>query len=446
MTRRCAVPVMVRGALFGALVVMAYVFVPPAKAGQDGRFDAQVMPVRATDSTARVDVYVQLSYDQLSFRRLEGWYVAEFDITVRFTAGEDSVVQERTFAERVVDTSYDVTVGRTGAVRVFQKRFLLSVGDVMATISLFDRTSQRTQTTSVPVHVPDFAHAPVSMSGVLIASSVSEVGGARAIVPHLVADLGRIRRGAFAFFEAYVRGADTLMDAVMSVTTMEGREVLRSARVPLRLKHGTSQQFVRAVLERVPAGVYTLTVSLVAHAGDTAAAADLEVAVARATRRFAMEFMDGMPATQEDLEKSVARLRWIAGPGDMSAILDGVTIEERLGRYRRFWDERDPTEGTQRNEAMELYFSRIRYANEHYKVPGTEGYATDQGMIYVIFGSPTSMENHPFEAVQYGMYHGPYQVWYYQSYNRSFVFIDQDGFGTFRLASVPPVERFQFGR
>ncbi len=433
--------------LLALLATLGAMHVPAFGAAQEGRFDVAVMPVRATDTTARVDVFVQLAYDQVAFRHTTDGYVAEFDLTVRFTTGRDSMVVERTFAERIVDTSYDVTVGRTGAVRVFQKRFVIGIGDYAATVTLYDRTSLHTQVTSVPVHVPDYAHAPVAMSGVLLATSIADVGGKRSIAPLIAADLSRSRQAVFAFFETYVRGSDTTLDAVVSVATPSAsREVYRSTRVPLRLAHGTSQQFVRVQAERIPAGTYVLAVALVPHAADTATEVDLASAVARATRPVSMALVDGMPATQEDLETAIARLRWIAGPGDISTIESGTTLEDRIARYKKFWDDRDPTPGTQRNEARELYFARLRVANERYKVPGTEGYLTDQGMIYVIFGDPTSVENHPFETITYGIYHGPYQVWYYQRYNRNFVFVDQDGFGTFRLASPPPVERFQFGQ
>jgi len=56
------------------------------------------------------------------------------------------------------------------------------------------------------------------------------------------------------------------------------------------------------------------------------------------------------------------------------------------------------------------------------------GWRSDRGMVYTILGTPNNIDRHPFEYDS-----KPYEVWEYYDLNRSFVFLDQTGFGDYRL-------------
>jgi len=50
------------------------------------------------------------------------------------------------------------------------------------------------------------------------------------------------------------------------------------------------------------------------------------------------------------------------------------------------------------------------------------------GMIYILFGPPNSVDRHPFDIDS-----KPYEVWYYYQKDRQFMFVDETGFGDYRL-------------
>jgi hypothetical protein len=65
---------------------------------------------------------------------------------------------------------------------------------------------------------------------------------------------------------------------------------------------------------------------------------------------------------------------------------------------------------------------------------------TDKGMVYIIFGPPVSYERRQD-------YYNPnrvYERWYYSN-NREFLFVDNNGFGDFRLVEPPAVtEKYEY--
>ena len=97
--------------------------------------------------------------------------------------------------------------------------------------------------------------------------------------------------------------------------------------------------------------------------------------------------------------------------------------------FLSFWKERDPTPSTSLNELMEEYYIRVNYVNEYFNMSWREGWETDFGMIYILFGPPDRVErSNPTSASS-----SVYEVWYYSRLSKQFVFKDQNGFGDYKL-------------
>ena len=69
-------------------------------------------------------------------------------------------------------------------------------------------------------------------------------------------------------------------------------------------------------------------------------------------------------------------------PGEQERFLDA------------FWKERDPTPGTGRNEARDVFLQRVDYANRHYSHPALgKGMFSDMGRVYIRYGEPSEVVN-----------------------------------------------------
>ena len=99
------------------------------------------------------------------------------------------------------------------------------------------------------------------------------------------------------------------------------------------------------------------------------------------------------------------------------------------------WKDMDPTPDTEYNELMDEYYKRVSYANENFD-GWKEGWETDRGMIYILFGPPDQVERTNPSMANSTLY----QIWTYNKINKQFIFKDQNGFGDFRLDS--PFNRF----
>ena len=70
------------------------------------------------------------------------------------------------------------------------------------------------------------------------------------------------------------------------------------------------------------------------------------------------------------------------------------TDAEKDAFIEQFWRRRDPDPRTSINEYKEEFYRRIQYANEHF-TSGLAGWKTDRGMVYIKYGPPDDIDDHP---------------------------------------------------
>ncbi|MCU1285402.1 MAG: hypothetical protein JWO13_1752 [Acidobacteriales bacterium] len=86
-------------------------------------------------------------------------------------------------------------------------------------------------------------------------------------------------------------------------------------------------------------------------------------------------------------------VKWIISGEELAAFKQLSNDEERDQFIEAFWQRRDPTPDTVENEYKEEHYRRIAYANEHFAA-GIQGWRTDRGRIYIVFGPPDSIDSH----------------------------------------------------
>lgn len=112
------------------------------------------------------------------------------------------------------------------------------------------------------------------------------------------------------------------------------------------------------------------------------------------------------------------------------------TPEMKLAFTERFWDVRDPTPGTARNEYRETHFERWVTANRRFAA-GKAGWNTDRGRTYILLGPPNNLEMNPTGR---GAMERASQVWTYNMPDNpnlpgvlDLYFVDFHGTGEYEL-------------
>ncbi|MGA9115830.1 MAG: GWxTD domain-containing protein [Bacteroidota bacterium] len=392
---------------------------PPIVFGSPDPYFVDVLGFAALHpGPTRVDVFVQVPCERLSFVRTEEGYRASYELTITLQDSAGSLVAERTWTEEVRVPTFDRTASSQSS-SLTQRSFDVAGGIYTVTTVVRDQETDVPQQMTRRIRVRGFPPGETALSDLMLVGRLAEAGGRMTIVPIVSSNVGSVS-GAFRVFCEFYRGPGS--DSVRFVVSLldgSGAIVQETETLAVMLP-GRNPVFLRVEQETLTPGEYSLRVRAFAHPpGDGLPAA-------ASGRPFVVRW-NWLPASAPDLDRAIEQIQYIAREEDYDRIRNAPTAEERQRLFLDFWRARDPNPGTPRNEKMEEHYARVAYANKHFR-HYREGWRTDMGMVYIVFGAPSNIDRHPFD-----MDAKPYEVWSYYDMNQQFVFVDQTGFGDYRL-------------
>ena len=122
---------------------------------------------------------------------------------------------------------------------------------------------------------------------------------------------------------------------------------------------------------------------------------------------------------------------------ERNAFLSLKNFTDREQFIEAFWEDRDPTPGTKRNEYKEEFDARLKYVKENFNREGPNPLKTDRGRVWMLLGKPNFRKRMPAEE---GMV--PVDFWQYTGVKvfglpESFylIFFMKNGIGAYRIYS-----------
>lgn len=371
---------------------------------------------------SRLDIFVQVPYENLSFVQEEGQYAASYELTITILDSGGALAVERTWNEQVRTASFEESVSAQSS-SLIQRSFPLRPGQYSLAVQVRDDETRRPVKVERRITVQNYARAAFALSDVMLIRRLVLAGDRKSILPNVGPELATVGDVLWLFLEAY---NDVREDSVRFVATVfDGRKELKLTADSLQfVQRGRNQVFLRVDVSTLPLGEYSLYVQAVpVYPWDEVSARSY---LNTTNRTFRVRW-SGLPRSVADLDLAVEQLRYIARDAELDSIREAPTAEEKQRLFMEFWKARDPNPNTPRNEKMEQHYARVEYANKNFK-HYIEGWRTDMGMVYILFGPPSNVDRHPFDIDA-----KPYEVWAYYELNYSFVFVDQSGFGDYRL-------------
>ena len=74
-----------------------------------------------------------------------------------------------------------------------------------------------------------------------------------------------------------------------------------------------------------------------------------------------------------------------------------TSTADRKAFIEEFWRRHNPTPGTSENEFKDEHDRRVAYANALWRSASGSGWKSDRGRIYIIYGPPDEIEDHPLK-------------------------------------------------
>lgn len=413
-----------------------------------------------------VEFYIQINYDRLSFIRDGKTFRAVYDVDIYLEDAAGNLLQTLSELDEIVATSYDETISPAKA-RITLLSAGLRPGTYQWRAVISDRETDRQYTTAGKISVRDFSGQNLTVSDMQFSRNIqidssrnAFVKNNRRIEPNVPRTFGQLGGQLWVYYEIYnlaAPGAAAQSAVADSFQTFyfirneigeEVKQLSKSSRKP-----GTScVQSVALPLTGLSSGHYTLTTRVFDHANSS---------WAEVSSRFVVQW-DVLSFKDQKYENLLEPLRYVASAEELKR-LQGLPVAERQRGLLEFWQRRDPTPGTPRNEAMEEYYRRVEFANAHFKWAHGEGWKSPQGKIYLTYGPPDQVQrfnaaaqnqlhdtwrtselrqqSNPFAVNQRtSLFSWHYEVWEYFGPNHRIVFVDTRGMGTYEMANPLALE------
>ncbi len=369
---------------------------------------------------ARLDIYLEVPYDNLQFKsNSSGMRTAQISYTLKLTDETNRTIFNDTYSEDLSVAKGNKNYKEDSKIAI--KSYPIAPGKYNLNVNVTDKNATLNVQKNYPLTVNISSSEIYSSSMMLVSDYGKDGAGKQSITPSINNNIGNLKE-FFLFYELYNK--KTIPEDVnitYSFVDAKNTEVLKKVN-PYTLQPGSNK-----IIERIPTDNFVI--------GDYKLDIKSSAGTVLASKNFNDRWL-GLPFNIKDLDLAISQMVYIARSDELKKIKESKSTAEKERKFIEFWKSKDPSPNTTRNELMIEYYSRVKIANEKYS-NYKEGWKTDMGMVYIIFGVPGSIDRHPFDGNA-----KPYEVWDYYDANRQFVFIDDSGFGDYRLLT-PIYETFK---
>ncbi len=366
---------------------------------------------------SRLDIYTQITYEGLSFVKQGNIFAAKYELTIDIYDAKKNLIREKIINDGINTSDYDETIS-TKIYKLNQQSFNLLPQKYVVSVQVRDNETNKSFRINRDIELRDFTKRPLEVSDMMILNKLTIENEKKSIVPNISGNVVELDNFFILFFEIYNR-ANVDSVQILSSVFNEKEKFIRADTAIQILKSGNNSVFVKVSTLNLPMGTYQLKL----HSSPLKSS-EQSVEV---TRKFNIQWR-GMPQSIIDLDLAIDQTTYIFDLKEIDRI-KALPPAQKADAFKELWKRKDPTPGTDRNELMEEYYSRVDYSNKNFK-SYLDGWRTDMGMVFIIFGSPNNVDRHPFDIDS-----KPYEVWYYYELNRQLVFVDETGFGDYRLVT-----------
>ena len=366
------------------------------------------------DGKTKLEVFIHVPYQNIQFIKTSKGFEATYTVTVSvYDEKKENLLTEKIWSEKIIAYGFDESVAPKN-YNISNRSFNLKPGTYLIKTAIMDKDSREEIFSENLYTVRDLLIKP-SLSDVMLIAQNRVVEGSKKIIPNITRHVFIDADGLPFFFEIYSDSASEV--SLEYVVSDMDKQILFQADEIKQVQLGSNQVFFTFNDVKLNLGKYLLNIYL---------KDDEDRIISYVTKPFISRWI-GVPNLIRDLDKAVEQLRYISSPEEMDYLKDAETDDIKSKRFVEFWKNKDPNPTNEQNQAFEEYFRRISYADEHFS-HYVEGWRSDRGMVFIILGSPDNIDRHPFEYDS-----KPYEVWQYYDLNHSFIFMDETGFGDYRL-------------
>lgn len=273
--------------------------------------------------------------------------------------------------------------------------------------------------------VPDFTSSSAMMSDVELSTDIQKSSDTKnlfykntlEVTPNAGAVYGNKLSTLWYYCEIY--NINTTAAApywVKTVITNSNNDTMYSKLKTVGKRSAAMVQHGSVVVDTLPSGGYLLNVSFIDSAGSAYLSKQNKFYVysinAEDNSKVTSSYMKSEFSIMNDkeIEEVYDKSIYIRTGEDTKKYESLTTLDSKRRFMYEFWNQKAAITVGRASYDKVAYFKRVNEAGILFKEPYKEGWKTDRGRIYILYGNPDDIDRHSFEADVRS-----YDIWTYNS-------------------------------
>ena len=384
-------------------------------------FDIYTIPSQEKDK-AKLNIYLKAPYSFFRFIKDGDNFLADYEFAVEIKSKKGSISDSKVLQEKLTVSDY-IDTNSDDKFFVKDIKFDIPAGEYEVRIVITDMDIKKSIQLSKEEKVTDFWNDKIGISEIVFYSEEdsSKEKSKNIIIPEpqLNVDYNSALVVNYYLFKSDIDNRLNLNVKILpkyskdSPVFEEKKEIIE--------RQNVIEKRIMLFPADLEVGPYIMKIEL----KDDKSKKEQEV-------EFSI-LWENYPILERDLNFSIEQMKYILTDEEYDRI-SSENIDEKRDSFNKYWKDMDQDTTTERNEVMEEYFRRIDYADQSFYVSEKNGWESDMGKIYILYGNPDNIiKRHNLVP--------PYETWEYHNTNKKYVFWDEFLSGVFKIKSVYPVRR-----
>ena len=360
----------------------------------------------------KVTAFIEIPFNSIQFIKRKDKFLAFYDASVMLQDKDGKQLFRKTWSDSIVATDYVHTRSRL-RTRKHYTNFNIGKEKYLILSELYDKDTRKKGSKKKKLDYTNNKKIPSLMEPIIIADLKGEWGFKSNEFPIIGKKITNIDKGLTINISGFVDDSPYSIKAIINSNKDEKE-------LPLIEQNNNNDGFFNHRLQIEKEYLQSLSLKV-----------KIELAQSKQVKKVEKNitiYKPGISGYVNNIENSFRQMKYILTNKERTNA-KGKKGKELEDIFLRYWRDRDPTPNTSLNELMEEYYIRVNYVNEYFNMSWREGWETDFGMIYILFGPPDEIQRSKPDGSNTSVY----QVWYYNRINKQFVFKDRNGFGDYRL-------------
>ena len=369
--------------------------------------------LRPSENSMEVITFVEIFNRNLQFLKKDNYFESSYNLNISLISQDGSKIDEKSFSETIVVENFSQTVSRANPIQVITS-FEIPLKEFSVNFSLKDMDTKligKKQRKFTKKNLPSGNFSKI-FEPIFVKNKKGSWEFALDKYPISINKV-EVKNNILEFYQYFVLDKGNYF---LDISLISDKKTVWNKSFEGETDKNYDYKFLQIPIENIDTSDLRIKIQ-VSQDGNVS------------SKSFPIEFKNDylMLSSIKNVDSALDQMNYILKIEERKELRE-LKNSDKEKFFKKVWAKRDPDVTTKENELMIEYYKRVAFAEENFSRGSSGGWRSDMGMIYILFGRPDDISRSMNPQQSYN-----YETWYYFQINEEFRFVDDFGFGDYRL-------------